>query len=257
MTSPFERKRQQLADEAKLPADNWLARRVANVDAHQPSIRTVAETLRDMGRLFLDRRVSTNLRPEVHNDMQNTNPAETLGYISLSVIPSLRGTQHYIPTGLGYSWTPDVAMQVNMQLKDRYVKQGGKLAPTGEVSLYATATTWGRLKREEIDEINSLPDTWAEFRDQGHSRLGSRVTVARKPGEIITREEAEAMFAPLAGHVIDYFELVDRRSLKQFQEPGNFSSHLAADVTVSRDAEPQSDLYVPPLLPGRPQIPHQ
>lgn len=248
MTSPFDRKAKALASERALPGDNWYVRRVQGFESLKPSINTIATTFHDIGRLFLNGEISTNLRAESLIDLHNTRPAESIGHLSLSVIPSLReGIPQHVPEGLGYSWTPDVAMQLNIHINDTYQRAiPGKPSPTGEVSLYVSAKTWGHLTAEEKAPVNGLTNTWAETGDQGHSRSGSQIISTLGTSEQITREKTEAILAPLVSHVIDYFDLVGRPDLKQFQEPGNFSSHLAPEVTLFREQTMPEYIALPP-----------
>lgn len=237
MTSPFRRKAEQLAAERKLPADNWLARRVAGFEQLRPSIRTIAETMHALGSMFLNGEISTDIKTETYLDFHSTRATDSVGYAALSVIPSLeQGVRRHIPEGRGFSWTPDVAMQVSMSIEDHYTRDATrKLVPTGNLELQISARTWGRLTEAEIADIGQVENAWAEYSDLGHSRNGSLITVLRKTGETICREEAETLLAPLVGHVIGYFDLVSRPDLKEFQVPGSFSSHLAPEVTLTRD----------------------
>lgn len=229
MTSPLRRKAEQLAAEASLPQDNWLARRLKSIQDHEQSVNTGMRVLRDIGSIILNGRISTNLLMEHTLNVENERASDDLGHISCSIIPSLKTVRH-IPHGLGYSWTPDVALQVTFAFKDRYdyTRPGGKPRPTGDVQLRVYARSWGRILDEEIQEINALgngKNTWAEYSDQGHSRHGTHVSAIRVPGEVLTHHEAETMFAPLAPHVIDYFNLVGRPDLAAWQTPGNFTTH--------------------------------
>ena len=230
MTSPMRRKAQELVDEAKLPADNWLAGRTETMESHAPSVDNVINALRDMGALILDKRVSTDLLVEEKADIQNVRASEEIGHISCSVIPVIGRRRPATPYGLGFSWTPDVALQLNFLFRDKYdysknrPESGREPVPTGEVYLQMHTRTWGRLGDDEAAEINALENTWAEYGDQGHHRRGTSVIARREPGQIITEFEAETVLASLAPHVINYFDLVGRPDLKAHQGAGNFTS---------------------------------
>lgn len=230
MTSPMRRKAQELIDAAKQPADNLLARRAETIRSHSPSVNNVMAALRDMGAFILDKRISTDLLVEEKMDIQNVRASEEIGHISCSLIPVIGRRRPETPYGLGFSWTPDVALQLNFLFRDKYDYSkdrpgGGKEpTPTGNVYLQMHTRTWGRLRDEEAGRINALEHTWAEYGDRGHHRNGTSVTSRREPGQVITQFEAETILAPLAPHVIDYFDLVGRPDLKAHQGLGNFTS---------------------------------
>jgi len=230
MNSPLHRKAQELAHSEKLPSDNWLMRRAETIHNHASSIDTVIGVLRDMGALVLDKRISTDMLIEQKVDLQNIRPADEIGYVSCSVIPVVGHSRPATPHGLGFSWTPDVALQLNFRLQDKYDRGKGSPedrrtpTPTGEVSLQLHTRSWGRLSEEETAEINALENTWTGYGDQGHSRPGTSVIARREPGQVITELEAETILAPLAEHVINYFDLVGRPDLAAHQGSGNFTS---------------------------------
>jgi hypothetical protein len=230
MNSPLRRKAQKLAHDEKLPTDNWLMRRAETMKSHAPSVNAVIGALRDMGALILDKRISTDLLIEEKTDLRNIQPAKEIGHVSCSVIPIVGRSRPATPYGSGFSWTPDVALQVNFSFQDKYDRGTGshedrrKPTPTGQVYLQLHTRTWGHLSSEEATEINALENTWTEYGDQGHSRRGTSVTARREPGQIITELEAETILAPLAEHVISYFDLVGRPDLAAYQGPGNFTS---------------------------------
>lgn len=233
MSSPLEDAAREFARNERLPDAAWLQRRHDTITDHAESVYTVADALTKMSRLILNSRISTSILKESRfTEFAGTIPSQELGYMSLSVIPSLEGVPQDIPTGLGYSWTPDVAMQVNFLFKDQYKKvktaTGKALKPTGNTYMQMLATTWGRLLPEEINGITDLTgisQIEAFNGDVGHSRRGARVIALCYPGETITNNAAETILAPLAGHVVEYFNLVGRPHLAKWQKPGNFSSH--------------------------------
>jgi len=231
MSSPIRRKAEQIAADAALPQDNWLARRIETIRGHETSVSNGIWALRDIGSLILAGRISTDLLIENGPlNVENLRASDYLGHISCSVIPSLQGLRQSIPHGLGYSWTPDVALQVTFAFQDTY-DYGTPYVdpqPTGNVQLRVHARTWGRILDEEMSEIAALgtgKNTWAEYGDQGHSRRGTHVSAVRMPGEVLTQHQAETMLAPLAPHIIGYFDLVDMPHLAQWQKPGNFTTH--------------------------------
>jgi len=166
---------------------------------------------------------------EHYLDIENRRAADALGHISCSVVPSLRGVQRNSPHGRGYPWAPDVALQVTFTFEDKYSYTTPHVdpQPTGNVQLQVHARTWGRISDEEMQEINALGNdgnTWAEYGDQGYGRRGTHVNAIRMPGEVLTQHEAETMFAPLAPHVVNYFDLADTPHLADLQKPGSFTS---------------------------------
>lgn len=224
MNSPLRRKAQELARGEKLPSDNWLMRRAETIKGHAPGVDAVIGALRDMGALILDKRISTDLLIEEKTDIRSVRPSEEIGHLSCSVIPVIGRSRPATPHGLGFSWTPDVALQVNFNFRDKYNRDEGHQTPTGQVYLQLHTRSWGHLGDEEAAGINALEDTWAEYGDQGHGRRGTSVIARRKPGQVITELEAETILAPLAEHVINYFELVGRPDLAAHQGSGNFTS---------------------------------
>lgn len=232
MSSPLHKKARQLAHDGKQPADSWLAKRIEALKNHGPSVEVALGVLQDMGALILDKRISTDLLIEEKSDLHNDWPPDEIGHISCSVIPVIGRSRLPTPHGLGFSWTPNVAMQLNFMFKDRYVRQEDdrghtRLVPTGDVRLLMRAKSWGRLLPDETAAINGLHNVWAEYGDQGHSRQGTGITAVREPGEMITQLEAETILAPLSEHVTSYFELTGQRHLIAHQGRGNFTSATA------------------------------
>lgn len=231
MTSPLRRKAEQLAAEAALPGDNWLARRQTAIDGHKQSVENSIQALRLMGRVVLAGKISTNLLIEHKGpDINNTRASEKIGHISCQVIPALGGTlgQSRLP-GLGFSWSPDIALQIDFIFSDKYdySQDSSNPMPTGNVELAIDHRSWGRISDEETQEISALSkgyNTWAKYADQGFWRHGTNITTVRETGAIVTPEEAEAMLAPLAPHVINYFDLIGKPDWATRQTPGNFSS---------------------------------
>lgn len=228
MTYPVRRKAQQLAAEACLPEDDWHARRLETIKNHEESVKNSMQALRSMGSVILAGQISTDLFIESTGpNMENTQASEKLGHISCQVIPALRGSwrRNRLP-GLGFSWSPDIALQLDFVFEDKYdySEKDRRPVPTGNVKMTVNHRSWGKISAEEIQEIEAIGEnTWAKYTDQGFHRSGTNITTMRKSGEIIAYEEAEAMLAPLSTHVINYFDLIDRPELAAHQRPGNFS----------------------------------
>ena len=68
MISPIRRKAEQLDTEARLPQDNWLARRTEAIQGHQQSVANGVQALRDIGSIIIGGNISTDLQT---NPLQN------------------------------------------------------------------------------------------------------------------------------------------------------------------------------------------
>jgi len=228
MTSPFSKKADELRQNDLPSAPNWLLERRASFQEHARSIETGISALQTMGAVLLQGRISTDLHIE-HSELDatNTRASEALGYVSCHIVPSLhKGIPRNLPKGRGFSWTPDVALGLTFTLNDKYNYKSGKPEPTGDVRLMMHARTWGMLRLSEIESIKDLDSQrfFTSYSDQGYSRRGTSVTGICKRGQELTELQAETVLAPLASHVINYFDIINRPDLAQYQEPGNFTT---------------------------------
>lgn len=236
MTSPFERLSHKEDLAARLPVDNWRQGRIEGVRAHGPSIAAVGAAVDRMGRLVLDGRISTDVIRAVQDvNVDTTNPSEEIAQATIGITP----------TGIARRWagygvfTPDTALSVAVHLRDRYDYKGSaRPRPLGQVSLAMYARSWGRLSADEKEAIETIEGASAEYGDNGFDRRGSSVTIWREAGQTLDQSEVETMLAPLAAHVLHYFDIMGIEEPKNIQPTGNFSSRSATPVRV--DVVPDS-----------------
>ncbi len=230
MVSPFERVAQEEDLAAKLPADNWRQRRIDDIHAHEPTITAVGAVIDRLGRLVLDGRISTNISREVQPvRINSTDPSNEIAQATIAISP----------TGVPRRWfghgifTPDAALSVAVHLKDRYdyPGQGRRPRPLGQVSLAVHARSWGRITPEEVEAITAVNGADASYGDNGFNRYGTIVTVWREAGQTLDQEEVETLLAPLAGHILHYFDIMSLKDPAARQPTGNFSNR-----TVTRNS---------------------
>lgn len=230
MVSPFERLAQEEDLAAKLPVDNWRQRRIDGIHTHSPSIAAVGAAIDRLGSLVLDGRISTDVARQVKEiNVDTINPSEEIAEATIGIRP----------TGAPRRWdgygvfTPDAALAVAVHLKDTYDYQGtGRPRPLGQVSLALYARSWGRLTPEEKEAVETVEGAWAEYRNNGYDRCGTRVTVWREAGHTLDQSEVETMLAPLAGHVLHYFDIMDTADPGAKQPAGNFSNRDASPTRI-------------------------
>jgi hypothetical protein len=90
------------------------------------------------------------------------------------------------------------------------------------------ARSWGKLTPEEESTIKSVDGAFSEYGDNGFSKYGTKVVVRREAGHLLKPDEVETILAPLAGHVLRYFELSGVADPGDKQPDGNFSSKRRA-----------------------------
>jgi hypothetical protein len=217
---------ERLDKEAKLPDDNWLNRRVDTIRSHEPSIQAALDTIDNLGHILLEGRVSTDLRMHGTNNLDSDDPASYVALNYFNIIPVIHGSDRVATDEFNTGWQPETAMNIQLALKDRYDYSGsGKPRPTGDVQLSMYIRTWGKLSDEDLAAINAMPDTWAEYTDNGWRRKGTQVMTVRKPGEALTADQVEGLLAPLADHVIHYFDIAGiPNEVRKTERPGNFST---------------------------------
>ena len=217
---------ERLDTEAKLPDDNWLGKRIDAIKSHEPSIQAALETIDNLGHILLEGRVSTDLRVHGTNNLHSDNPTSDVALNYFTIIPAITGSERVATDEFNTGWQPETAMNVQLALKDSYDHSGsGKPRPTGDVQLSMYVRTWGRLSDQDMAAINAMPNTWVEYTDNGWSRHGTQLMTTRKPGEILTANQVEELLAPLADHVIHYFDIAGvPREVRKTERPGNFSS---------------------------------
>ena len=226
MTSPFQMAAERLDKESKLPDDDWLNRRVDAIKSHEPNIRAALETIDNLGHILLEGRASTDLRMHGTTDLRSEDPTREVALNYFTIIPAIHGSDRVATDEFNTGWQPETAMNIQLALKDRYdYSDSGKPRPTGEVQFGMYIRTWGKLSDEDMAAINAMPDTWAEYTDNGWHKQGTQVVTTRKPGEILTTDQAEQILAPLADHVVHYFDIAGvPHEVRKTERPGNFSS---------------------------------
>jgi hypothetical protein len=250
MTSPFERLAQEQDIAAKLPVDNWRQRRIDGIRSHSPSIAAVGAAIDRLGNLVLDGRISTDVVRQVKEiNVDTTNPSEELAEATIGIRP----------TGAPRRWegygvfTPDAALAVAVHLKDQYDYQGtGRPRPLGQVSLALYARSWGRITPEEKQIVETVEGACAEYGDNGYDRRGTRVTVWREAGQTLDQSDVETVLAPLAGHVLHYFDIMGLGNPGVKQPTGNFSNRDASStrIEVVSDTPSQDNSWTTRMLLG-------
>lgn len=232
-SSPFERTARQLDYDASLPTDNWRQRRIEGIRHHEIGISAVGAALFSMRNVILDGRISTDY--VVENEplaIDSTDPLKELGRVSIGILPT--GIPRAWSEGTFRIWSPDTALMVAASLEDAYDYSGNsKPQPKGEVGLTVHARTWGRLAPEEKAIIDEVPGAWSEYGDNGFARRGTTVVIRRKAGEPLVQDEVETMLAPLAGHVVRYFDILNMVNPGTRQPAGNFSSRTGQRTTAA------------------------
>jgi hypothetical protein len=250
MVSPFERMAQEEDLAAKLPVDNWRQRRIDSIRAHSPSIAAVGAAIDRLGSLVLDGRISTDVIRAVKDiNVDTTNPSEEIAEATIGIKPT-GAPQRWNGYGV---FAPDTALAVAVHLKDSYDYHGsGRPRPLGQVSLALYARSWGRITPEEKEAVETVEGAWAEYGDNGFDRRGTRVTVWREPGQTLDQSEVETMLAPLAGHVLHYFDIMDVDNPGTKQPTGNFSNRdtLPTRIQVVSDTPSLESAWTTRMLLG-------
>lgn len=244
MTNPYDR----AAAKRRLPADNWLGRRMQGIREQQGSLDAVFEAIGRIGTLCLNGRISTDLVFEDKQHFDSTSPSQELRRVSIGIIPT--GMPKH--QGEHGTWTQNSAMGISVDLKDAYnYAQPGRPQPLGIVSLIIGVHTWGKLSDSDEADIASVAGTYSTYGDQGFSRRGTYVQVRREPGQEMTPTDLDIIFAPLAQHIVDYPDIMGCRPYVSSQPAGNFSDQGAAryegqPASASEQTTVLSGLFVPP-----------
>lgn len=221
----FEEIASQLDHEARLPADNWLARRMQTASSHTESIAAIAKTIRQMGDAVLNNRISTDLFITGTDRIKNEDPSEAVMERQVGILP-VGNRKRWYDRGL---WSPDVAMSVGIFLKDRYAYQKpGRPQPTGDVGLMMHVRTWGMLSQAETAAVQAIEGTHVVYGDNGFDRRGTIVTMQRDSYQPLFPDEVEAVMAPLSQHILSYFDIMGQTDLLPQREAGNFTSSAEA-----------------------------
>lgn len=236
MSSPFEKVAGAADSEAKLAADNWRQRRIDTIRFHGSALMMVHEAVGRIGSVVLDGRISTDIINANTTAIDTTNPSTDIARADVGILP----------TGVYRRWsgrgvfTPDAALSVSVIFDDRYEYpgQGRRPRPLGQIALTIYARSWGKLSAEEEAAITKVSGALSEYGDNGFDRCGTRAVIRREAGQKLDQEEVETVLAPLAGHVLRYFDIMGLEDPGDKQPRGNFSDRARRnDTTVVVDTQ--------------------